>query len=444
MELVLLIFLALLIPLLLAATYRPKAVENTDPLEAQVAALDNPQTRASAERVLLSRGPSKIPWLLDQLSRIDLDPPELTPRQQIAIEELLRSFGLRTWQQMHRRIKLILRSAPLYPATLRILEGLMPHLLTTMARQHQAPAVALLMPLIVHARQAWPEEHAFLCHHWPQWRLLDPLDGLQESPDSPPLEIEALIATLLQEGHAKREASLDDPRIREAIIQQAEAPQSEPERAAMALWCLSQDKRTPLLEIWVKQLTFVSSSSTSEFYLRATLRARPDLLLAALQLLTRDAQVVRRVLRLVPGSSVTAYLNHWLKGLGVHRYQPSELLLLGPLVSRWEEIEDGVIQCLAHPQREIANAAIQLITYCGRAEHILVLIEAMGINRERDLLIANAVELLATLERGSSMLTPLPADRDLPPLLARTKGLWSELKSRSDGRHSFLKQRSES
>jgi hypothetical protein len=104
---------------------------------------------ADATRQLLSMGPSILPILLDQLLRLELHPQALSPRSQILIEELLGDFGLQTYLQTAEAVRGVHRASPAFPAVLRVLEGLGPHVVVELCRGVPPDFYGVCAPLIL-------------------------------------------------------------------------------------------------------------------------------------------------------------------------------------------------------------------------------------------------------------------------------------------------------
>ena len=103
---------------------------------------------ADATRQLLSMGPSILPILLDQLLKLEHHPHALSPRSQILIETLLGDFGLQTYLQTAEALRGVHRASPAFPAVLRVLEGLGPHVVVELCRGAPPNIYGVCAPLV--------------------------------------------------------------------------------------------------------------------------------------------------------------------------------------------------------------------------------------------------------------------------------------------------------
>lgn len=101
-----------------------------------------------ATRQLLSMGPSILPVLLDQLLKLEHHPHALAPRSQILIEQLLGDFGLQTYLQTADALRGVHRASPAFPAVLRVLEGLGPHVVVEICRGVPPDVYGVCAPLV--------------------------------------------------------------------------------------------------------------------------------------------------------------------------------------------------------------------------------------------------------------------------------------------------------
>jgi hypothetical protein len=106
------------------------------------------RTAADTTRQLLSMGPGILPVLLQQLLRLDQHPQSLSPSSQLLIEELLGDFGLQTYLQTADAVRSVHRASPAFPAVLRVLHGLGPHLVVELCRGTPPDIYGVCAPLI--------------------------------------------------------------------------------------------------------------------------------------------------------------------------------------------------------------------------------------------------------------------------------------------------------
>ncbi len=127
-----------------------------DRVEALIARVNGGDDEPEAVRRLMSMGHGVLTPIAERLARLEDNPQALSPHAQLVLEAILIDYGLLTWIHTAPTLTLTHRASLVFPATLRVLSGLGPHLLPEIART--PPPSAILVPVL--------------------WRLALDVDGL--------------------------------------------------------------------------------------------------------------------------------------------------------------------------------------------------------------------------------------------------------------------------
>ena len=106
------------------------------------------ETAIQASRSLLSMGPGILPIVFARLLSLEHNPRALSPRCQLALEEILGDFGLRTYLLLALEMGSVHRASPVSPAILRVLTAIGPHTVTEMSRVPALDPAGAVAPLM--------------------------------------------------------------------------------------------------------------------------------------------------------------------------------------------------------------------------------------------------------------------------------------------------------
>ncbi|PIV99620.1 MAG: hypothetical protein COW42_10470 [Deltaproteobacteria bacterium CG17_big_fil_post_rev_8_21_14_2_50_63_7] len=409
---------------------QPRIARHIDAL-----ASTDPAVCKAAQNALLSMGAGIIPYLLAHLERVDSAPFELTAAQQLKIEALLADFGPQTMVQTRRFLRRVHRVSPVFPALLRVLQGIAPDFVDEVSSRGDEFPFSLLAPFVKHVHRQSSEEEfleiiarsegdSFLvaCLPFLSEELVDRLATISAARAAdiralwfrvalqpialptdprPRLDENALRELLEAETNTAAEvvqlaANLADPRVHERFFRLIAARESSTEVASTALRELARAGVRDLQPQLNRLLRAPQLGQADIDRLRVMALFCPEPAAQALTISLRSEtpRVVVRAAEILCVLPLENYVHAYLKALGRHRYSPLEPILAAPILARWEVLSDKVVEAVEHDDREIQLTAVELVAVYPGPSVVPRLLKVLGNQDYFTEVILNALEVM--------------------------------------------------